>query len=148
MAVYSARTAHQFCAARMRRKLVNESDTNILLGEAFEMVRREIGSFPSEDRPGNDPYPDDDSTERAMREIAAENFEALMETESYMWGLGIAGIFHLWERETRRVIQALNSTAAPEKLEKLDFKHCATRLSRPGSRSRSINPFQHYAWLA
>lgn len=135
LAVYAARSAHNFCAARIRKKLVNETSTEILLAEAFDMVRRDIGPFPSEDTPFADPFPDDDddATERDMREIALRNFKSLSETETYMWGLGIAGVFHQWERDTRFVIAALRlQRPSPAKLEKMDFAGLCKEVAKTG----------------
>jgi hypothetical protein len=124
LAVYAARSAHEFCAGRIRQKLAYGTNTETLLVEAYEMVRREIGPFPSEDNYGLAPnLEEDDAVERQMREITANNFEAISETESYMWGLGIAGIFHQWERETRKVIASLQENP-PEagKLNRMYFR--------------------------
>jgi hypothetical protein len=136
LAAYAARSAHNFCAARIRRKLVNETSAETLLAEAFDMVRRDIGSFPSEDYPpNNDPFPDDDDdpTERDMTEIALRNYESLSETESYLWGLGITGVFHQWERDTRFVIVALSEEPpTPAKLEKMDFGELCEEVEKTG----------------
>jgi len=99
------------------------------------MVGRDIGPFPSEDNPPTDPFPDDDGdpTERDMREIALRNFESLSETETYMWGLGIAGVFHQWERDTRFVIAALSKAPpGPAKLEKMDFEELCEEVEKTG----------------
>jgi hypothetical protein len=108
-AVYVARSSHNFCAKQIRKKLIVETNADALLAEAFAMVRREIGTFPSEENPANSPFPDDEdeSTERDMRDIAMRNYDSLSEIETYMWGLGIAGVFHQWERGTRDVIRLL-----------------------------------------
>ena len=103
--VYSYTTAHEFTTAQLRRKLSVNTSIEALQAEADEMVRRDIGSFPSEAR---DPYstPEEEAElERNMRSIAARNFDSLQETESYMWGLGIAGLFHQWERDTRQAVK-------------------------------------------
>lgn len=100
------------------------------------MVRRDIGPFPSEDNPPTDhPFSDDDDdpTERDMRDIALRNFESLSETETYMWGLGIAGVFHQWERDTRFVIPALSQESpTPEKLETMDFRELCEAVEKTG----------------
>jgi hypothetical protein len=135
LAASVARSARNFCAARIRRKLVNETSAETLLAEAFEMVRRDIGPFPSEDNPTNDPFPDDndDSTERDTHEIALRNFESLSETEAYMWGLGIAGVFHQWERDTRFVIAAPSEKPpTPKKLETMDFRALCKEVRKTG----------------
>ncbi len=119
-AIYAARSAHEFCAGRIRQKLAYGTNTETLLDEAYEMVRRDTGWSPSgEDYDALPLNPKEyDPIQRQMGEIAAYNFEAMSETESYMWGLGIAGIFHLWERETRKVIVSLQKN--PPNSEELD----------------------------
>lgn len=56
LAPYAERSAHNFCAARIRKKLVNDSTAETLLTEAFDMVRQEIGPFPSEIIPLRSPF--------------------------------------------------------------------------------------------
>jgi len=84
----------------------------------------------------NEPFPDDDddeATERQMREIATRNYDSLSETESYMWGLGIAGVVHQWERDTRVVIAALSEKPLTfEKLEKMDFRELCKQVGKTG----------------
>lgn len=135
LAPYAARSAHNFCAARIRKKLVNDSTAETLLTEAFDMVRQEIGPFPSEDHPVAEPFFDaeDDPTERETVEIAVRNLESLNETESYMWGLGIAGVFHQWERDTKFVIAALSEKPPNLKtLERSDFEGLCQEVEKTG----------------
>jgi hypothetical protein len=135
LAPYAARSAHKFCAARIRKKLVNESAAETLLTEAFDMVRKEIGPFPSEANHLVEVFleAEVDPTEIQMREIALRNYESLSETESYMWGLGIAGVFHQWERDTRAVIMALSvEPPNPAKLERLKFTGLCKEVEKTG----------------
>jgi hypothetical protein len=130
-----ARSVHAACAARIRRKLADNTTGQTLLDEAFEMVRRDIGPFPSEENPSNEPFPDEDEdpTERDMQQIARSNFEFLSETKSYMWELGIVGVFHQWERDTRFVIAALSTTPPkPEKLANADFEELCAEVEKTG----------------
>lgn len=149
--LYAARSAHNFCAARIRQKLAYGTNTETLLAEADDMVRRDIGSFPSEG--SYDPYPDpeeDEALEQRMREIAANNYEALSETEAYMWGLGIAGIFHRWERDTRGAIAALQDNPPdPEKLNRMGFIALCTEVRKTGFAIEECPLFPHLrtAWL-
>ena len=134
-AVRAARSSHNFSAKQIRKKLIVETSAEVLLAEAFEMVRRDIGAFPSEENPANEPFPNDvdEATERDMREIAMWNYNSLSEIESYMWGLGIAGVFHQWERDTRAVITALaEKPPASEKLQKMDFGDLCKRVKETG----------------
>jgi hypothetical protein len=130
----AARIAHNFCAERIRKKLLPETSAEILLAEAFDMVRREMGPFSWDGNEFSEPFPDeDDVTERDMREIALRNYDSLSEIETYMWGLGVAGVFHQWERDTRMVIAALQKhPPKPERLEKMDFEDLCEQVSKTG----------------
>jgi hypothetical protein len=153
LAVYAARSSHEFCAERIRKKLIAETSAETLVAEAFEMVRRDIGPFPAEEHPTNEPFPDDDedeATERDMREIASRNYDSLSETETYMWGLGIAGIVHQWERDTRVVITALGENLpSPERLEKMDFEKLCEQVGKTGFDIKQHSAFEalRLAWL-
>lgn len=132
--LYAARSAHQFCAVRIRQKLAYGTNTETLLAEADEMVRRDVGDYPSEDTYDADPDSEEaEALEQAMREIFVSNYEALSETESYMWGLGIAGLFHQWERDTRGVIAVLQDNAPnSEKLNSMSFKELCIEVGKTG----------------
>ena len=152
-AVYRARSSHNFSAERIRKKLVAETDAETLLTEAFEMVGRDIGPFPSEEHPRNETFLDDDedeATERGMREIAMYNYNSLSETETYMWGLGIAGVVHQWERDSRVVIAAI--AEKPPTREKLSrrwiLNSCASRSQRQASTSNRTVHFRPAARLS
>jgi hypothetical protein len=50
-----------------------------------------------------------------------------------MWGLGIVGIVHQWERDTRGVIAALaKKPPTPEKLEKMGFIQICKQVEKTG----------------
>jgi hypothetical protein len=134
-AVYAARSSHNFCAKQIRKKLIVETSADALLAEAFAMVNRDIGTFPSEENPANSPFPDDEdeSTERDTRDIAMRNYDSLSEIETYMWGLGIAGVFPQWERGTRDVIATLaRKPPPPEKLENMHFGELCKQVKKTG----------------
>jgi hypothetical protein len=134
-AVYAARSSHNFCAKQIRKKLIVETSADALLAEAFAMVNRDIGTFPSEENPANSPFPDDEdeSTERDMRDIAMRNYDSLSEIETYMWRLGIAGVFPQWERGTRDVIATLaRKPPPPEKLENMHFGELCKQVKKTG----------------
>ena len=60
--------------------------------------------------------------EARQREQAQEDYcKRLGRTESEMWGLGIAGLFHQWERNTKGAILAF-SDKPPARLERKDFQ--------------------------
>lgn len=142
--LYAIRSAHEFCAARIRKKLADGTDASTLLAEAYETVRRDIGPFPSEETHGNDPYLEEgDPLERDMREIASRNFESLSETESYMWGLGIAGVFHQWERDSREAVATLgNPPPEVDQLNKMTFEPLCSEIEKTGFAIRQHASFQ------
>jgi hypothetical protein len=117
-----AQTENRRFSKRLRSKNAWQTDPSSLRLEADEMVRREIGSFPSESAFDPDEDPEElAQLEASMRRTADDFFESLQETESYSWGLAIAGIFHLWERDACRAIAELN-VCVPSNLESADFK--------------------------
>ena len=139
-----AQAAHKFCAARILQKLSHGADNETLLSEADAKVRQEIGLFPSEDI--NEYYgphaSEDDETELVMREVSARNLEALLEVEAYMWGLGIAGIYHQWERSTRDALAFLSALPTPTaKLQRLDFNGLCDEVKETGFAVRSAALF-------
>jgi hypothetical protein len=93
----------------------------------------------------NESLPDgdeDEATERDMREIAMRNYDSLSETETYMWGLGIAGIVHQWERDTRVVITALGENPPnAEKLERMDFEELCKQVAKTGFNIKQHSSF-------
>jgi len=77
----------------------------------------------------------------------------MSETESYMWGLGVAGIFHLWEHETRKFIvnlqkNPLNSVEL-DKLNDVGFKRLCEEIEKTGFAVTKRPSFRHLetAWL-
>ncbi len=77
-----------------------------------------------------------------MREIAMRNYDSLSETETYMWGLGIAGIVHQWERDTRVVITALGENPPnAEKLERMDFEELCKQVAKTGFNIKQHSSF-------
>ena len=85
-----------------------------------------------------------DPIQRQMGEIAAYIFEAMSETESYIWGLGIAGIFHLWERETRKVIVSLQKNPPKsEELNEMGFKELCKEVEKTGFVVQKRPSFPH-----
>jgi hypothetical protein len=134
--IYSYRTAHEFTAARIRKKLSVNSTPDALMAQADEIVWHDIGSYPSEER--YDPYSDpeeDARLEADMRKIALRNYNSLLETESYMWGLGIAGIFHQWDRDTRQAVKHYHTTPPDDvRLSRLKFDDLCTKVEETGFR--------------
>jgi hypothetical protein len=107
-------------AKQLRLKADRQSDLESLKQEADNMVRRDIGAFPSEDTADEwDDPTESQELETSMRQLARDYLESLRETLSYTWGLAIVGIFHVWERDTRRTVINL-SQATPSQIEKIE----------------------------
>ena len=93
-------SGHRWSAGRIRSKLSSGSVDFAV--EAEHLTEAEFG-------PKGQHYADDEEayTERRMREQSVEDHQRMLErTESYLWGLGIAGIYHQFERDIREVIDA------------------------------------------
>jgi hypothetical protein len=118
------------------QKLSCGTDATNLLDEAFNMVRTEMGDFPSDGSYSfSDGFRDDetDSLESSLNDIALDQYEALSETEAYMWGLGIAGLVHQWERDTRKVIIAFAFLPRdPRKLEGMRLSNLCNEVEKTG----------------
>jgi hypothetical protein len=113
-------------AERLRLKSSWRADPESLRRDADNIIRGDMGRFPSEEP--HDPDEDEDELRdynAAMRSLADHIFEGLQETESYSWGLAIAGIVHQWERDTRRIVENL-LPRVPKRLESADFKNLCT----------------------
>jgi len=124
-----AASAHSWAVERMRAKLA--SDPGFIETESDRMVLRDFGGAPSTD-PGARMNDEDERQEARLREQAREDYcNMLRRTESDMWGLGIAGLFHQWERSTKHVIAAF-SPKLLAKLERKDFNGLCGLLERLG----------------
>ncbi len=119
---------HRWSADRIRSKLSTGSDDF-----AAEAERLTEAAFGPEDQYQGD---DDDEThaEWRMRAQSVEDNQRMLErTDSYLWGLGIAGIYHQFERDVREVIGDLMKPK-PEaaKLRFADFNQLCDHLERLG----------------
>ena len=113
-----AENAHSLAVERMRAKLA--CDPGFIEAEADRMVRCDFDGVPSTDTDAmiND---EDEREEVRMREDAREHYRVMLRrTESDMWGLGIAGLFHHWERDTKH-LAASYITKPPTTLERMKF---------------------------
>jgi hypothetical protein len=132
---WSSKSQGERFAKQLRLKADRQSDRESLKLAADEMVRQTIGRFPSEETA--DPWDDPDklaALEVGMRQVALDYLEGLEETQSYSWGLAIAGIFHLWERDTRRAVsELLNAPSALiKKIERAKFKDLCAYVKSTG----------------
>ncbi len=77
---------------------------------------------------------EDAYTEWAERGHFVEHQKRLLEcAESYLWGLGIAGVYHQFERDVRKMVGAFTKPAIIEsKLSKADFAWLCGRLANFG----------------
>lgn len=129
-------SAHQWSAVRLRAKLW--SDSNEFAVEAERLTEAAFG--PEVQFQGGD---DDAYTEWAERGHFAKHQQRLLErSESYLWGLGIAGIYHQFERDVRGVVGVFTTPALNDyELHKADFKHLCDYVERLGYSIRQSSAF-------
>ncbi len=133
-----AASAHSWAVERMRAKLA--SDPGFIETEGDRMILRDFGDAPSPD-PDARMSDEDERQEVQMREQAREDYcNMLRRAESDMWGLGIAGLFHQWERSTKHFI-ATFSAEPLAKLEHKDFNGLCGLLERLGFDIKQCNAF-------
>jgi hypothetical protein len=134
----TAKEAHGWAAERMRAKLL--SDPDFVAAEAERLILRDFGPIPPM---GSDARMDEEDEELdwRQRQQALEIARDMLEhTESYMWGLGIAGLFHQWERGTKGVIMQL-SVPPPVSLEQKRFDTICDLLEKLGFDIRRCTAF-------
>jgi hypothetical protein len=112
---------HRRYASRLRKKMFWGSDDAALHLEATQMTRDILGAFPGEPTFDHDnPDCDSELVAAEMSGVSHQFAEDLRETESYACGLAIAGIYHLWERDTKKLLAALEK-GKHLKIKKADF---------------------------
>ncbi len=120
-------SAHKFSADRLRDKLC--SYPNDFAVEAERLTAVAFG--PAVQFQGGD---EDAYTEWAERGHFVEHQKRLLEcAESYLWGLGIAGVYHQFERDVRKMVGAFTKPAIIEsKLNKANFACLCSHLANLG----------------
>jgi hypothetical protein len=136
--LFGRESGHRWSAERIRSKLSLEAAD--FAAEAERLAESAFGPV--------DQYRDCDEetfAEWQMRERFVEEYQRRLEqAESYLWGLGIAGIFHQFERDIREVIQAfIVPRPEPRKLQKADFDKLCTYLERLGYQIKQSAGFDH-----
>ena len=69
--------------------------------------------------------------ESIMRDMEADILESLIDSEAYAWGLAIAGVYHIWEQEIRRILCWILSLSW-KNVEKDDFTKLCEKTIRAG----------------
>ena len=93
---HSAQSENKAYAERLSRKASAFGSEAEMWAEADRAVGNWWGKYPSEE-----PWEWEDASveaancERAMREHREDLYRRLQETDSYTWGLAVAGIMHL-----------------------------------------------------
>jgi hypothetical protein len=109
--------AHMWSADRLRQRLSTSPDE--LQAQAYALADVDLG------HPSNGA---DDDDWLSYQHHASQYLSSLKSTESYLWGLGVAGLFHQWEREMRQVavithpeLKATEKSLALEQIKAADF---------------------------
>ena len=108
---YFAESENRRYAERLRSKIALNGSLEDLKKEASRRLEWEMGKYPSED--AENPYDDPEEAaqiESSMRQIEQDILENLEETDSFIWGLAIAGLYHVWEQETKTILCWIRST--------------------------------------
>lgn len=137
MVFWTMESGHRWNADRIRRKLLSGSGD--LPAEAERLTEQDYG--PEVPFPGGS---EDDYEEWRMRGNAVEDHQRMLEiTESYLWGLGVAGVYHLWERNAREVIGDFTTPKMDaRKLQNLKFDQICSRLDALGYSIRQSGGFE------
>lgn len=106
-------SGHQWGASRIRQRLLGASVD-------FDDEARQLAdaSFPNVVQFFDDHEDDYEQyvAEKQMRTQTLEDCQQQIEiTESYLWGLGIAGVYHQWERDVRDVISVFEEPKSSTK---------------------------------
>jgi hypothetical protein len=147
-------TVPPFCAVEQRSRLEENGTWDVLLrvemsGELFQAgspVREEVVADRCAmrrirlARSAIDSGPLDERNKEFSRRAAADIISTLLffrlapeDSSPVVWGLGIAGVFHQWERDTRAVIMALSvEPPNPAKLERLKFTGLCKEVEKTG----------------
>jgi hypothetical protein len=129
-------SGHRWSADRIRSKL--SIGSNDFAAEAEHLTEAELGT--EEQYPGDD---EDAHVEWQIRAQSVENHQRMLErTESYLWGLGIAGIYHQFERDVREVIAAFTKPRLETiRLQGANFKFLCDCLEKLGYPIRQSEGF-------
>ena len=122
---HSAQVENEAYGKRLAIKAAAFGSEEELRAEADRLVDYYFGAYPSEEPPEwEDEDPEETSrVEAGMRQYHGDVILRLRETDSYAWGLAVAGIMHLWERAVRSSLHTfLKPTPSPKALRKRDFK--------------------------
>ena len=128
------KSGHEWSAARIRLKLSSGSDN--FAAEVNQLVLAELGA---EDRIFMDEG--EAWAEQQIRTQFRDDRRWMLEsTEAYLWGLGIAGIYHQFERDIREVIDDL-LLPKPSKLQNAKFNELCDYLGRLGYQIKQSTKF-------
>jgi len=133
---WRSENSHGWVAERIRSKL--SLGTVDFAAEAERLTEVDFGP---EDR-----YQGDDEEAYAERQMRAQCIEdcrmRLEQTETYLWGLGIAGIYHQFERDVREVVAAFKRPQPP-KLSTAKFEKLCCYLVQLGYQIKQSAGFDH-----
>jgi len=119
-------SGHRWSAERIRSKLSIGSDD--FAAEAERLTEATFGPEGQYQGDGEAAY-----NEWKIREQSVDDHQQMLErTETYLWGLGIAGIYHQFERDIREVIGDFKPKLAAKALQRADFKRLCNYLEKLG----------------
>ena len=136
---WSAEGAHTWTVERLRSKLVTQK--GFFHEEAIRLLYRDDQAVAK-----LTDYSQLGEAESRLESLHQQDdlettIEMLEETNSYMWGLAIAGLFHQWERDTRKVIASFDKGLSSTKLDKADFSKLCKMLEGIGFVIKEHNVF-------
>ena len=133
---YSAESEHRRFSARLRLKASADGTAEQIRAEAIRRLEFQMGKYPSEEPDvGLDDPEEASAIESSMRQMEADIIESIAETESYAWGLAVAGIYHLWEQTSRKLVSRRLSRDEKQ-LRNIDLKMICKLITR----NRLCNP--------
>lgn len=124
-----AKGAHQWATESIRARLASGPN---LFDEAQRLTERDVAGFETGHTYdpdygfGNDAEP---THEQQKKDAIHTYVEMLGSTERYLWGLGIAGLYHQWECDTKQVLHNLGT---PVQSKFADFDKIAKAVKRAG----------------
>jgi hypothetical protein len=133
---WGTESGHRWSAERIRSKLsLGAAD---FAAEAERLTEADFG--PEDQYQGDD---EETHAEWQMRAQCVEDYQLRLErTEAYLWGLGIAGIYHQFERDVREVIAAF-IRPQPPKLQAANFGQLCGYLESLGYQIKQSAGFDH-----
>ena len=118
---FEAQRGHEWTSKNLRERL--DTGPRDYLVEAGRMVECDLG--PEDASFSNDgQVPDDweEDEQRRRAQLQSDYYNLLARTDSYAWGLGIAGLFHQWERDTKNaILELVPSKVYQDRLDRADF---------------------------